>query len=287
MSEMLNRKITDAMLNRKVISSTKKSIIDCQFGMLALFDEEKVKSGGKYKERRYRGKVRFSITEYETGKKAEFYMDKDEVKMLMKSVLDHKFPNLFPSGFQGNGGSQKNGVITARQLNLAMKENEFRGKKNIVFTIQMRYGPGETNAMGGYKITKEEGNAYTQVAYNDMLTFAQEIYDFIRDFENFAMSKGVPLYTIVESTERENFNYTPEKQTDPAPTPIPKPEEKQESTYIDYTTLSLKELGEEYYKVTAKGYPNEIEKELVLKETARRAKIKKEQEAQEKQAQER
>jgi len=190
MEEKLNIKIAK--------TATQRSIMD----VTASLDYRKKNSKN---EDVYKGSIIFSVTEVQSGKYEKAWVSKAKTKMLLHSMINHQFENVFgPNGFTDYGGSTKP-TPRARILNIKMSP-----KKQFIFTISE--GPGRLGENGSIQMAgKPEKSVQTYIAYQDGLQMAHEVYDYIRDEETKAMVNGKPLYTIMPAFSGNSAASAPTK----------------------------------------------------------------------------
>ena len=136
----------------------------------------------------YKGNIIFIINEYGKSEiQLQAFLSKATTKMIMHSILNYSFPQLFPNGFKSYGGTISTG--RARVLTINFEPDKQR------FMFQIEEGQGVPTGAGGIKMSKREASVRTYISLLDALEMAHEVLDFIRHQELISLMKDEPLYS--------------------------------------------------------------------------------------------
>lgn len=181
--------------------STNRSVIDVTSNL----DNYKRKETEKKKEDEYKGKIIFSITQFDSRKYKKAFVDKDVAKMLCYTLFNLQFTALFGErGFVDQGmGTLEDGSLIARSLTIRQQQ---RSDQSIRFQIVIDEAPGfrtQTGAVNPIAGSIHE-SVMTYVSLPEMVSLAHEVYDYIRGEEQLAIQKGKPLHTLMYYSKKEN-----------------------------------------------------------------------------------
>ncbi|MGF2618448.1 hypothetical protein FZC84_21320 [Rossellomorea vietnamensis] len=171
-------------------TATQRSIMD----VTSALNYHKEKEDG---EKVYKGNLAFSITDRANKKYEKAFLSKAATKVLMYSIIQHTFPNLFKNGFVEYGGSKKDGTIRARVFSVKIDD-----KKRFIFQIDE--GAGKLGPNGSIQMANKEKTVQTYVSYDEAQKMAHEVYDYIKLEETMAFLKGNPYFTIQADRYKED-----------------------------------------------------------------------------------
>lgn len=184
-------------------SATKVSLLDVQ---PALSYHKRNKDNMIYK-----GNIIFIIKEYATtGKQLQAFLSKATTKMIMNTIINYSFPQLFSNGFKSYGGTISTGRARILTINFEVDKQRFM--------FQIEEGRGVPVNSGGIKMAKREVSVVTYVSLLDTLEMAHEVLDFIRHQELISLMNDKPLYSYYEPQQQKmnnnNFIYNNTEYTE-------------------------------------------------------------------------
>lgn len=136
----------------------------------------------------YKGNIIFIINEYAKSRiQIKAFLSKSTTKMIMNSILNFTFPQLFPNGFKSYGGTAS--TKRARVLTINYEPQHSR------YMFQIEEGQGQITNTGGIKMVRREASVRTYIGLQNALEMAHEVLDFIRHQELISLMKDEPLYS--------------------------------------------------------------------------------------------
>lgn len=150
----------------------------------------------------YKGNIIFIINEYGKSEiQLQAFLSKATTKMIMRSILNYSFPQLFPNGFKSYGGTASTKRAKILTINYEQQPQQVR------YFIQIEEGKGQVTKTGGIKPINRETSVRTYLDLHDALEMAHEVIDFINHQELISLINDQPLYSYYEFKQQTQEPY--------------------------------------------------------------------------------